>query len=347
MKAFIPFDLLFLLCLATSALGIENKKRSLRWITKDAALSYLTRDMSNLEEFKALLRPLVVERVSGTAGNKAVQEHIKSYLSNWHVETDTFNDTTPYGVKEFTNIIATFDPSKSTKIVLACHFDSKYFPRGKFVAASDSAVPCGVLLETARQLQCLLEKGPKEKSSASDLTLQLLFLDGEEAFKDWTATDSIYGSRHLAKRWAAEPDPANSSLTRIKSIREFILLDLIGTSDTTIPQHFTSTSELYENLVKAENYLRSKGYLTGKHLGPVFNGQKSWGGIEDDHMPFLNQGVDVVHLISSPFPSVWHQLTDDWDHLDFNLIDDFSRIFRLFISNLLHLQPESRGCRKK
>lgn len=26
-------------------------------------------------------------------------------------------------------------------------------------------------------------------------TLQLVFFDGEEAFKDWTHTDSIYGAR--------------------------------------------------------------------------------------------------------------------------------------------------------
>ncbi|BFZ11942.1 hypothetical protein BsWGS_14981 [Bradybaena similaris] len=348
MKASIAVFLLFLLCLATSVIGKEVKKRSLRWITKDTALSYLTTDMSNIEEFKNLLRPLVVERVSGTAANRAVQEYIKSLLSNWHwhIEVDRFNDTTPLGIKEFTNIIATYDPSKPVKVVLACHFDSKYFARGKFVAATDSAVPCAILLETAKQLQCLLEKGPKEKSSGSDLTLQLLFLDGEEAFIDWTHTDSLYGARHLAQRWAVEPDPANSTLKRINTTREFILLDLIGTRDTVIPQQFQNTAELYDNLVKAEQLLRSKGYLTGKHPGPIFNGQKGWGGIEDDHVPFLKRGVGVVHLISSPFPGVWHQLSDDWDHLDFNLIEDFNRIFRLFISNLLHLQPENRGCRK-
>jgi len=30
--------------------------------------------------------------------------------------------------------------------------------------------------------------------------LQLIFFDGEEAFVDWTETDSLYGSRHLAKQ---------------------------------------------------------------------------------------------------------------------------------------------------
>ncbi|KAJ1106522.1 hypothetical protein NDU88_003923, partial [Pleurodeles waltl] len=34
------------------------------------------------------------------------------------------------------------------------------------------------------------------------VTLQLLFLDGEEAFEQWTAIDSLYGARHLAERMA-------------------------------------------------------------------------------------------------------------------------------------------------
>jgi len=29
-------------------------------------------------------------------------------------------------------------------------------------------------------------------------SLQLIFFDGEEAFVDWTETDSLYGARHLA-----------------------------------------------------------------------------------------------------------------------------------------------------
>lgn len=28
----------------------------------------------------------------------------------------------------------------------------------------------------------------------------MMFFDGEEAYKEWTETDSLYGSRHLAKK---------------------------------------------------------------------------------------------------------------------------------------------------
>ena len=40
-----------------------------------------------------------------------------------------------------------------------------------------------------------LEEGLEDDEDVSDTTLQLVFFDGEEAFVDWTDTDSIYGAR--------------------------------------------------------------------------------------------------------------------------------------------------------
>ena len=36
------------------------------------------------------------------------------------------------------------------------------------------------------------------------MSLKFIFFDGEEAFKTWTSTDSIYGARHLAQRMHEE-----------------------------------------------------------------------------------------------------------------------------------------------
>lgn len=38
-----------------------------------------------------------------------------------------------------------------------------------------------------------------------DVSPQLIFLDGEEAFVEWTSTDSIYGSRKLAETMSVTP----------------------------------------------------------------------------------------------------------------------------------------------
>lgn len=55
-----------------------------------------------------------------------------------------------------------------------------------------------------------LEDGEEEDEDVAETTLQLVFFDGEEAFKDWTATDSIYGARyvlasHKACMWMLTP----------------------------------------------------------------------------------------------------------------------------------------------
>ncbi|CAF3996446.1 unnamed protein product, partial [Rotaria sp. Silwood1] len=94
-----------------------------------------------------------------------------------------------YGNVEFTNIIATLDSTATRRLVLACHYDSKKL--SNFVGATDSAVPCAVLLDLAISLKKQLNDLKKNKGNP---TLQLLFFDGEEAFIDWTSTDSLYGS---------------------------------------------------------------------------------------------------------------------------------------------------------
>ena len=69
-------------------------------------------------------------RTADTANNTQVRNYIVNTMKNlnWHVEEDSFTDQTPYGVKTFTNVIATKDPEASRRVVVAAHYDSKYFP---------------------------------------------------------------------------------------------------------------------------------------------------------------------------------------------------------------------------
>ena len=74
---------------------------------------------------------------------------------DWDVKVDEFNDVTPHGVRKFTNIIATMDPEAERRLVLACHYDSKDMPpvNGKyFKGATDSAVPCAMMIDIAHTL---------------------------------------------------------------------------------------------------------------------------------------------------------------------------------------------------
>ena len=88
-------------------------------------------------------------------------QHIIGHLQNlgWAIEEDSFQDSTPYGTKNFTNIIATFQPEAKRKLTLACHFDSKYYENIRFIGATDSAVPCAMLLDLAKTLDIYLKAG--------------------------------------------------------------------------------------------------------------------------------------------------------------------------------------------
>lgn len=205
-----------------------------------------------------------------------------------------------------------------------------------------------MMLDLAEALNPLLdarkvrqEQGLEDDEDVADTTLQLVFFDGEEAFRDWTSVDSIYGARyelflmlimafsksrstrHLADKWSTTYISPNTKrrlrpqATELNTIEHFILLDLLGAANPVIHPYFLDTAWLYDAMVSVEQRLADSGSLTGP--GESVDGWKSFfvartgrefnnGMIEDDHIPFLRRGVSVLHLIASPFPRVWHTL---------------------------------------
>ena len=100
------------------------------------------------------------------------------------------------------------------------------------------------------------------------LWFQLVFLDGEEAFIDWTDTDSIYGARHLAQKWQESPFPDNNSENNIlDSIDLFVLLDLLGSKDPRFESHFPNTSNNHRHMQAVEKRLH-KSKLLENHSIP-------------------------------------------------------------------------------
>lgn len=292
------------------------------------------------------LRPLLVTRYPGSAGSQAVQEHIKTTLGSlgagWDVTEDKFVSQTPYGPLPFTNLIGTLNPSAKRRLVLACHYDSKYYPpqwHGReFQGATDSATPCAMMLELARALD---EELMAQKSSSPDLTLQLLFFDGEEALFQWTSTDSLYGSRHLAQKMETTPHPAGATDTnQLHGIDLFVLLDLIGAPSPRFGNQFSSTTHWLSRLQSIEKRLHSMNQLVD-HPNDVqyFWPNQPVGHVQDDHIPFLDKGVHILHLIPSPFPSVWHTFDDNEQNLDRSTIQNLNKILQVFVLEYLNARP--------
>lgn len=98
--------------------------------------------MADTNNMNHLLDNILIPRVVGTEGHKTVKKFIIKTMkeANWHVETDAFEDKTPnMGTLKFENIIATLNPNATRFLILACHYDSKYFPNQEFLGATDSA----------------------------------------------------------------------------------------------------------------------------------------------------------------------------------------------------------------
>jgi hypothetical protein len=149
--------------------------------------------------------------VPGPPGQAAVQQHFVSFfrthLPQWDILWQNSTATTPATgdrLLPFANLILRRDPPAAKKrgagevgyLTLVAHYDSKIEPEG-FVGATDSAAPCAVLMDVARQVEGYLGRcwGGGEEGEKGREGVQILLLDGEEAFVRWTDEDSLYGSR--------------------------------------------------------------------------------------------------------------------------------------------------------
>ncbi|KZT55096.1 hypothetical protein CALCODRAFT_510326 [Calocera cornea HHB12733] len=305
------------------------------------------------------LAKMLIPRPPDTANNTLVRNYIVSHLRalSWDVQEDSFKDSTPYGEKTFVNVIATKDKHAASKLVLSAHHDSKFFPdfpENQFVGATDSAAPCAIMLDLATVLDPFFP--PAATAPHSGTTLQLVFFDGEEAYKQWTATDSTYGSRHLAAKWSKQYVPTRSfgpAATVLSTIEHLVLLDLLGAASPLVTNYFADTGWLFDHLVSSQARLAEQGLLDVHELVGGQDAKGKWEDwdsffvprtsagmawhIEDDHIPFLKQGVPILHVIASPFPRVWHTLADDATALNLPTLKRWNLIFRLFTAEYLGL----------
>jgi Zn-dependent M28 family amino/carboxypeptidase len=254
-------------------------------------------------------------RPAGSEASRRMQSWIAQELKaqGWEVVEDRFTARTPVGELEMTNLIAKKPGLTGRTIAVTGHTDTKRFPF-RFVGANDGGSSTAVLLELAR---CL-----KDASFRNDIWL--VFFDGEEAVRDWTETDSLYGSRHLAEKMASD-----RSLSRLAAL---INVDMIGDRDLHLLDDDGSTPTLRRILRDAAGKL---GYL--QHLGTTPQG------IEDDHIPFLQQGVKAIDLIDfdyGPGNAYWHNAKDTTDKLS---AESLKITGSLVVEMLRMLEPRESG----
>jgi len=229
-------------------------------------------------------------RPSGSQAIVATQKFILETLRRGKVvvEEDPFLAATPIGPVSMNNLIAKIPGASPDAIILAGHYDTKRFDTFRFVGANDGGSSSAFLLELAQVLAH--RKNP--------FTIWCVFFDGEEAVREWTDTDSLYGSRHLVQRLKAGG--------QLSKIRAMILVDMIGDRDLDILKESNSTPWLIDLLWSGAAEL---GYQ--KNFLP-----QSFAIGGDDHFPFLREGIPAVDLIDFDygFSNIyWHSERDTLD----------------------------------
>jgi glutaminyl-peptide cyclotransferase len=224
-------------------------------------------------------------RPSGSTANVKTRQYITAQLNALGIKSteQAFEGATPTGPVKMANIIATIPGKSPERIILASHFDTKLYRDVRFVGASDGASSTAALIELGRVIKMRKDL---------PFTIELLFLDGEEAVLEWSATDSTYGSRHYV-------DAARKSGS-LKSIRALVLLDMIGDRALTIRRDPNSTRWLTDIIWSAAKKLGHRQFMDEEMA------------IEDDHLPFLKAGVPAVDIIDLDYPQ-WHTPQDTID----------------------------------
>lgn len=226
-------------------------------------------------------------RPPGSPAIKKLQAWLLAQLKPLKCEViqDDFTAQTPKGPIAMKNIIARFKGVSGRSVVFTGHYDTKFFANDKFVGADDGGSSAAFLLEMANALS-----GQSRKDD-----VYLVWFDGEEAFVNWTETDSLYGSRHLAQKWAND-----GSISRIRAL---INVDMIGDKNLDIMQEQNSSAGL-----------RRLVWETAEKLGYGKYFLATGGPTEDDHIPFLRVGVNALDIIDFD-KDYWHTPQDTIDKL--------------------------------
>ncbi len=176
------------------------------------------------------------------------------------------------------NVIGVVPGKTKRVVVVGAHYDTKDLPG--FVGANDGAAGTAVMVQLARTIK------PRKLKP----TLVFIAFDGEEAPAGVPdaefAAEGLRGSKVAAKRY--------------KNASAMVLLDFIGQRNLRLMADASADADLWAKV-------RSAGRKAG--VGRIFPSDVQ-GSVQDDHTPFLRQGVPAVDLIDFEY-ACFHRTCDN------------------------------------
>lgn len=215
-----------------------------------------------------------------------------------------------------TNIIASYNPQATTRILICAHWDSRPWADNDpdstnwhkpVMAANDGASGVAVMLEVARILA---------KDKKLNLGVDFVCFDAEDyGVPQWEKKQDDASWALGAQHWAEHPHKPGYEA------RYGILLDMVGGQGATFYQETMSKQFAQPIVDKVWQAAQAAGY------GSFFTSQEG-AAITDDHIP-VNQkaGIPTIDIIpfypdcqQSNFGPTWHTVNDDMQHIDKNTL---------------------------
>lgn len=229
-------------------------------------------------------------RPAGSDGARKTRDYIKQQMSalGLTVTEQPFDAATPVGTVKMVNVSVRLPGGPGMRrLIFAGHYDTKLFKEFTFVGANDAGSSTAFLIELARAL-----KGRK-----NEVPIELLFLDGEEAFGEWDSGNT-FGSRHYV-------DAARKAGT-LKEMGALVLVDMIGEKNPVFKREEASTPWLVDAIWSAARKLNRREFVAD--VTPI----------SDDHLPFLEAGIPAADIIDLDYPDdmtrrFWHTAEDTLD----------------------------------
>ena len=254
-------------------------------------------------------------RPAGSTGAARARSYIVDELKRAGVsaKVESFDAVTPHGRLPMANVLAVIPGRRQDVILIAGHYDTKWFRDISFVGANDGGSSAALLIELARRLR----ERPRE------YTYWVAWFDGEEARESWTATDSLYGSRRMA-----------SELGKSRRLPSAVIVaDMIGDRDLVIRRESGSTS-----------WLTDVVWASAARLGYAAHFLQDSLAVEDDHAPFMRLGIPATLLIDFDFPP-WHTAEDTLDKVSAKSLEIVGKVILDALPGIEDGLNRSRGGR--
>lgn len=231
---------------------------------------------------------------------------------------------------DMVNLIASWNPDRSERVVVAAHYDTRPFPdpardpdnaNVPFIGANDGASGVALLMEMANHMN----------ESKTPWGVDFVLFDGEELMyndpQQGRLGDFFLGSNEFSRIYKAE------GKNRKYQYVAGIVLDMVGDKQLELPVELNS-KKYAPNLVRevwgVAYKMKSKAFI--QNLGPE---------VLDDHLSMNAAGIPTIDIIDFDYP-MWHTSGDLPEQCSGKSLAEVGRVVTAWLN-----QPKAARSKKR